>query len=125
MLVGLKYADVNAVLPAKSLMMYLSLIVAVLFIINAFRRQWFIPNIGIGALLITGILIGGVYTTVIQQFIVKPSEADKEAPYIQKSIESTRNAYGLANVEISDYAASVEPSPEIISQQSGTIEKLD
>ena len=124
LLVGLKYADVNAVLPAKSLMMYLSLIVAILFIINAFRRQWFIPNIGIGALLITGILIGGVYTTVIQQFVVKPSEADKEAPYIQKSIESTRNAYGLANVEVSDYAASTVPSPEIISQQTGTIEKI-
>jgi len=124
LLVGLKYADVNAVLPAKSLMMYLSLIVAVLFIINAFRRQWFIPNIGIGALLITGILIGGVYTTVIQQFVVKPSEADKEAPYIQKSIESTRAAYGLADVEISDYAASTEPSAEIISQQTGTIEKI-
>lgn len=124
LLVGLKYADVNAVLPAKTLMMYLSLIVAVLFFVNAFRRQWFIPNIGIGALLVTGILIGGVYTTVIQQFVVKPSEADKEAPYIQKSIQSTRAAYGLADVEVSDYAASATPDPTILAQQSKTIENI-
>ena len=124
LLVGLKYADVNAVLPAKSLMMYLSLIVAVLFIINAFRRQWFIPNIGIGALLVTGILIGGVYATVIQQFVVKPSEADREAPYIQRGIDSTRAAYGLSGVEIIDYPASIEPSAEIIVQQSETIRKI-
>lgn len=124
LLVGLKYADVNAVLPAKTLMMYLSLIVAVLFFINAFRRQWFIPNIGIGALLVTGILIGGVYPTVIQQFVVKPSEADREAPYIQKSIQSTRVAYGLADVEVSDYAASATPDPTILAQQSKTIENI-
>ena len=124
LLVGLKYSDVNAVLPAKSLMMYLSLIVAVLFIINAFRRKWFIPNIGIGALLVTGILIGGVYATVMQQFIVKPSEADKEAPYIQKSITSTRTAYGLADVEVSEYPASTIPDPAVLAQQSETIKNI-
>jgi hypothetical protein len=124
LLVGLKYADVNATLPAKSLMMYLSLIVAILFIINAFRRQWFIPNIGIGALLVTGILIGGIYPTVIQQFVVKPSEADKEAPYIQRSIEATRAAYGLSGVEISDYPASLDPNGELLTQQAETINKI-
>ena len=124
LLVGLKYADVNAVLPAKSLMMYLSLIVAVLFIINAFRRKWFIPNIGIGALLVTGILIGGVYATVVQQFVVRPSEADREAPYIQKSITATREAYGLSNVEVSDYLASTVADTEVLAQQTETIKNI-
>lgn len=124
LLVGLKYADVNAVLPAKSLMMYLSLIVAVLFIINAFRRKWFIPNIGIGALLVTGILIGGVYATVVQQFVVRPSEADREAPYIQKSINATREAYGLSGVEVSDYPASTVANTEILAQQTETIKNI-
>jgi uncharacterized membrane protein (UPF0182 family) len=124
LLVGLKYADVNAVLPAKSLMMYLSLIVAVLFIINAFRRKWFIPNIGIGALLVTGILIGGVYATVVQQFVVRPSEADREAPYIQKSITATREAYGLSGVEVSDYPASTVADLEVLAQQTETIKNI-
>ena len=75
-------------------------------------------------LLVTGVLIGGIYPTVVQQFVVRPSEADKEAPYIQRAIESTRASYGLANVEIIDYPASVEPDKEIISKQLGTIEKI-
>ena len=124
LLVGLKYVDVNAILPAKNLMMYLSLIVAILFLINAFRRKWFVPNIGIGALLVTGVLIGGVYPTVIQQFVVRPSEADREAPYIQRAIEATRAAYGLSGVEVIDYPASTEPDKEVISKQLGTIEKI-
>ncbi len=124
LLVGLKYADVNATLPAKSLMMYLSLIVAVLFLINAFRRQWFVPNIGIGALLVTGLLIGGVYPAVIQQFVVKPSEADKESVYIQRSIDATRNSYGLKDVEIQDYAAIAEPDKELLATQTASIERI-
>jgi uncharacterized membrane protein (UPF0182 family) len=41
------------------------------------------------------IVIGGVYPLVVQQFSVRPSEADKEAPYISRNIDQTRLAYGL------------------------------
>ena len=43
----------------------------------------------------SAIVIGGVYPLLVQQFSVRPSEADKEAPYIARNIEQTRTAYGL------------------------------
>ena len=39
----------------------------------------------------------------MQQFQVKPSEADKEAPYIEANIDATRSAYDVDDVEIQDF----------------------
>ena len=41
----------------------------------------------------------------MQQFQVKPSEADKEAPYIEKNIEATRRAYALDGVQTTRYTS--------------------
>ena len=41
-----------------------------------------------------------IWPAIVQQFQVKPSEADKEAPYIEDNIEATRAAYDLDDVEV-------------------------
>lgn len=102
---GLKYKDVNAVLPAKSILCVIALICAVLFFANVFRRTWMLPGIGFGLLVLSAVLIGGLYPAIVQQFQVKPSEADKEAPYIARNIQATRQAYGIAGVTPRPYNA--------------------
>jgi uncharacterized membrane protein (UPF0182 family) len=102
---GLKYKDVNAVLPAKTILFAIALICALLFFANVFRRTWMLPGIGFGLLVLSAVLIGGVYPAIVQQFQVRPSEADKEAPYITRNIEATRQAYGLDKVQVRDYNA--------------------
>jgi uncharacterized membrane protein (UPF0182 family) len=102
---GLKYKDVNAVLPAKSILCVIALICAVLFFANVFRRTWLLPGIGFGLLVLSAVLIGGLYPAIVQQFQVKPSEADKEAPYISRNIQATRQAYGISGVTPQPYNA--------------------
>ena len=43
-------------------------------------------------------LAGTLYPALVQRFQVEPSESAKEAPYIERNIEMTRLAMGLADV---------------------------
>ena len=102
---GLRYRDVNALLPAKTMLAAIALICAILFFANLVRRTWLLPGIGFGLLVLSAILIGGVYPAIVQQFQVKPSERQLEAKFINRNIEATRAAYGLGPVEITQYNA--------------------
>jgi len=92
---GASYTDVNAVLPAKTVLAVIAVICAALFLAGAVRRTSLLPGIGFGLLVLSAVLIGGVYPFIIQQFVVKPNEQVKERPYIQREINNTRTAYGI------------------------------
>lgn len=124
LIVGLKYIDVNAILPAKTLLMYLALIVAAIFFFNAIRQNWLFPIIGAGALFAIAILVGGAYPALLQQFVVRPSEADREAPYIQRNIDATIVSFGLSDVQREDYPASTTPDLELLATQQGTLDAI-
>ena len=99
LLTGITYTDDNAVLPAKAILMGIALICAVLFFLNVWRRTWLLPSMGLALLVLSAILLGLIWPGIVQQFQVKPSEADKEAPYIEKNIAATRAAYDIDTVE--------------------------
>ena len=50
----------------------------------------------------------GVYPAIVQQFQVRPSEANREAPYIQRNIDSTRASYDIADADVQEYAAETD-----------------
>jgi uncharacterized membrane protein (UPF0182 family) len=106
--VGLTYTDVNAVLFSKVVLAIISVICAVLFFANIVRRTWLLPGLSIGLLLLVAVLIGGVYPMVVQALQVRPSEPVREAPYISRNIEATRDAYDIADAEITNYDATTE-----------------
>jgi uncharacterized membrane protein (UPF0182 family) len=99
LLTGIKYTDDHAVLPAKAILMGIALICAVLFFLNVWRRTWLLPSMGLALLVLSAILLGLIWPGIVQQFQVKPSEADKEAPYIEKNIAATRAAYDIDTVQ--------------------------
>ena len=99
LLTGITYTDDNAVLPAKAILMGIALICAVLFFLNVWRRTWLLPSMGLALLVLSAILLGLIWPGIVQQFQVKPSEADKESPYIEKNIAATRAAYDIDTVE--------------------------
>ena len=121
LITGLKYTDVSAVVPAKTILTYIALATAILFFVSIFRKGWSLPFIAFGAMLGASFVIGGLYPTFVQQFQVKPSELQREAPYIQKNIDATRTAYGLNDVQFSDYAAIDNPSLASLAEDAGTL----
>ncbi len=116
---GASYTDVNAVLPAKTVLAVIAIICALLFFAGAARRSPMLPAVGFGLLVLSAILIGGLYPAIIQQFVVKPNELAKETPYIQREINSTRRAYGLttATVKVRQYPATVTTSASGLASQ--------
>jgi len=102
---GASYTDVHAVLPAKTVLALIALICGVLFLVGAARHSSMLPAIGFGLLVLSAIIIGGVYPAIIQQFVVKPNELAKETPYLQREIYGTRAAYGVAGARVVGYPA--------------------
>ncbi len=110
---GAGYTDINAVLPAKDILTYISIVVAVAILIfsNTGMRNLVWAGASLALLGISAVAIGGIYPTVVQQFTVKPNVRDKEAPYIANTIDFTRRAYGIGNVDQSAYSANTEAPP--------------
>ena len=108
---GIGFTDANARIPARNILIGVAIVCALLFFAVIFIRSWVLPGIGLGLLLLTSILIGGIWPYVMQSFQVKPSEPDKEGPYIAKNIEATREAYDVADVEVEPYSAKTTLTP--------------
>ena len=94
---GAGYTDINAVLPAKLILMTVALMCAVAVFSAIFLRDLRIPTVGILMLLLSSLVIGNGWPLLVEQFNVKPNAAQKEAEYISRSITATRQAYGLTD----------------------------
>ncbi|MGW1493774.1 UPF0182 family membrane protein [Streptomyces sp. NBC_01410] len=106
---GLRYVDANAYLPAKTILFCIAVICALLFFATLWRRTWQLPVIGFGLMVLSAILIGGLYPAIVQKFQVQPNEQAKESPYIKKNIEATRHAYGIDKANPEDYSGKGDP----------------
>ncbi|TAK68702.1 MAG: UPF0182 family protein [Actinomycetota bacterium] len=119
---GMKYTDVNAVLPATTILAFIAVGCAILFFINAFRRTWALALIGLGLMVLSSVLIGWLYPLIVQQFQVRPSELVKEQPYIERNIAATREAYGIADAKVQNYAGTTTtPTPQVLAANAGTL----
>lgn len=108
LLTGITFTDDNAVLPAKSILMGIALICAVLFFVNVWRRTWMLPSLSLALLVVSAILLGLIWPGIVQQFQVKPTEADKERDFIEKNIAATRQAYDINDVQEQDLSPDEE-----------------
>jgi len=124
LITGLTYTDVNATLPAKSILAAIAIICSLLFFANIVRKSWLLPAAGTALMVISSVLIAGIYPGAVQQFQVKPSESSKEAPFIQRNIEATRDAYGIADVKMQDYQATLSTNSGQLSADAATIANI-
>ena len=124
LITGLTYTDVNATLPAKSILAAIAVICSLLFFANIVRKSWLLPAAGTALMVGSSVLIAGVYPGAVQQFQVKPSESSKEAPYIQRNIDSTRDAFGLSEVEMKDYQATLSTNSGQLASDAATIANI-
>ncbi|WP_131784944.1 UPF0182 family membrane protein [Protofrankia symbiont of Coriaria ruscifolia] len=118
---GASYTDTHAVLPAKLILLFISLLCAVLFIYNIFQRGWTLPLLSAGILVLSALVVGGIYPAIVQQFQVRPNEASREAPYISRNIAATRSAYGIDRIRPQAYDAANTPDTTELGADSATL----
>ena len=121
---GASYADVNAQVPALNLLMIISLVAAVILLVNLWFRGWTLPIVAVGLWLVTSIIVGGVYPALVQRLTVEPDEVNKESQYVAYNIEFTREAYGLTDVEVEPFAAEPVLTPEDLAANATTIDNI-
>ncbi|MCC6183240.1 MAG: UPF0182 family protein, partial [Microthrixaceae bacterium] len=87
---GAGYTAVNARIPATEFLILISVFVAVLFIVNIWRRGWIMPGIVVALWVLVALIVGSVYPAFVQRFQVSPAELSKERPFITRNIDATR-----------------------------------
>ena len=120
---GASYTDINAVLPAKLILMLIALICAIGFVVGAFTRSIKLPAIALGLLVLSSVLIGGVWPLVLQQVVVNPNGINREPEYISRNIDATRTAYKIRDDQINyvDYAGQLTGDPSAIISDQDTV----
>ena len=100
---GATYTAVKAELPAINLLFLISILAAVLLVVNIWQRGWRLPIIAVGLWGLVAIVAGTIYPAFVQRFVVQPAESEREKPYITRNIEATRAALGLDKVQTEPY----------------------
>ncbi|WP_296630769.1 UPF0182 family protein [Rhodoluna sp.] len=117
---GATYSDVNATIPGFQIMALIALVVAVLFLVTAVVGRWRLSVMGTALMVVSSIVLGGIYPWIIQTFQVVPNERTLEAEFITRNIEATRVAYGLDKVETTDYQATTDANAGALRKDAET-----
>ncbi|MFD4366373.1 UPF0182 family protein [Rhodococcus sp. NPDC058521] len=120
---GGSYTDMNAVMQAKLILLAIAVICAIAFFAAIFMRDLRIPAMATALLVLSSILVGAAWPMVVEQFSVRPNAADMEAPYIERNIAATRQAYGITDdkVEYKDYQGYSTTNPRDVPSDATTI----
>ncbi|TBN58576.1 UPF0182 family protein [Glaciihabitans arcticus] len=117
---GAGYTEVNSVIPSKAILAGIAALVALLFIFTAIVGRWRLPVIGTALLIVSSLLVGSVYPFIVQRFQVDPSARVLESPYIERSIDATRDAYGVAEVVEQTYDAETDATAGALREDAET-----
>lgn len=124
MINGAAYTDVNATIPGRAVLAGAAIFVAILFVITAFVGRWRFPVVGTALLVVAALVVGAIYPWVVQRFQVEPSQKTLETPFIQDSINATRDAYGLSNIEVIPYNATTNAEAGALRKDAQTTAQI-
>jgi len=121
---GASYTDIHAQLIAYWVILVLALGCALVIFATIRGRNWKPDLIGLAVLVAGGILLGNIYPWIIQNFVVGPTELQKEAPYIKHNIRYTRQAYNLDKITEENFLADENLTMADLKQNRPTIENI-
>ncbi len=123
---GASYTDLNAVMPAKIILMCIAVICAVAFFVGAMLRNLQLPAIAIALLVLSSILVGAAWPAMLEQFVVRPNANEREAASIERNIAATREAYGITERQVtySQYSGRSDASPADVGADTATIPNI-
>ena len=117
---GATYSDVNAAIPGLQILAMISVVVALLFLVAAFVGKWRLPVIATGLMVVSSLILGGLFPWAVQTFQVVPNERTLEAPYIDRNLQATRAAYGIDDILKVDYNATTDATPGALREDAET-----
>jgi uncharacterized membrane protein (UPF0182 family) len=120
---GAAYTDVNARLPLVTFQAAAAIVLAGALIANIWLRRLWLPAAA-AAIWIALLLVGQLYPSALQYFVVTPSARSYEIPFIQREIAGTRAAYGLTNVTVSNFSGDQPLTAKDVQNDKVTVNNL-
>ena len=120
---GAGFTDVNVTLWMYRILCVLSVLAAILFIVNM-KRKKYKSLFTIPVIMIVIGLVGNGAAYLVQNFVVSPDEINKESKYLERNIEYTQYAYQLDDVDVKSFAADNTLTSKDITANSETINNI-
>jgi len=121
---GASFTDINAQRPAFQLLIIISIVAAIILLVNIRFQGWTLPAVAVGLWLVTSIGVGGIYPLIVQRFQVQPDELNKEIEFVAHNIEFTREAFGISGIEVKEFGASSELTAADLDANSDTVDNI-
>ena len=121
---GAGYADIHAQIPVYWIMAAAAVGVAVVLVGSIFREGWRGPVAAVVGYLGAGILLNGLYPSLVQKFYVTPNELEVEREFLERNIQATREAYDLDKIEVRPFEAATDLDMADIEANPLTIDNI-
>jgi uncharacterized membrane protein (UPF0182 family) len=121
---GATYTDVNAQLPALTILAIISVVSAILFLVNIRFRTVILPLAAVAIWILFSVLAGGLWPWWVQRFSVEPQELPRERPFIEKNIASTREAFGIGEIEERSFPAASSLTPNDVQENEALLQNV-
>jgi|TARA_B110000116_G_scaffold46128_1_gene38304 uncharacterized membrane protein (UPF0182 family) len=120
---GASYVDVALRIPVLRVLLVVALLGAGLSLVTAMtsRNTPLFAAIGLYAVVTVG---GNLGSVAMQRLIVTPDEQQREAPYIVRNIEATRQAFGLEIVDARELSGDATLTAADIANNTETINNV-
>ncbi|MGK7929991.1 MAG: UPF0182 family protein [Microcystaceae cyanobacterium] len=136
---GASYTDLNVTLPINTALSFVSFAIAVWLLLKAItgrgKRQWLIapkqqklsqlPFSPFPLYIYLGLFLGSILIAQLTQYlIVQPNELARERPYIQRSIEFTRQGFNLEKITPQVLQASGQLSDQNLQENQLIVDNI-
>ncbi|OPL15813.1 MAG: hypothetical protein AVO39_06895 [delta proteobacterium MLS_D] len=121
---GMNYVDEKIRVPVYNGLIVVCFAGIVLAALGMIKRSLKQPLAGLGVLIVSIIIFSGLLPSFVQRFSVDPNELQRERPYLDNHIQSTRSAYGLDEIEEKPYPVDYSLTREDLKNNRLTIENI-
>jgi uncharacterized membrane protein (UPF0182 family) len=113
-------------MPAKLILLFISIICAAAFFVAVFRRNLQLPAIATVLLILSSVLVGAAWPQVLQQFVVAPNANERESIPIERNIAATRQAFGLTDDKVTEvpFTGTSQVSPSEVRNDTATVPNI-
>jgi uncharacterized membrane protein (UPF0182 family) len=122
--VGASYTDLHVRLPVLWFLIGLAAACAAASWVNVRRRTWQIPAVAVVMLFGSSFVLNLLVPALFQRLYVTPNELDLEAPYIERNIALTRQAYNLQQIAVKRFAVEEGLSLASLEANRATIDNI-
>jgi uncharacterized membrane protein (UPF0182 family) len=124
-LVGASYTDIHAMLPALRVAAVTAFVAAIAIAVGGVRRRVGLhAGVAVAAYVVVSLVGRFVVPTVVQKFVVAPTELTREEPYLAHHLEATRRAWGIDHVEERDLGGEENLTLESLRANAATIDNV-